>query len=277
VLLDGDRRTDRRYLEIRASSYAARVTELVKRSDHLYRIGGGPVHHAPVHRTRTPGRPVRAMLATPHGVTNFTPRLSPRAEQYEGLRLVFRIPPDPQVVLPSRSRVALISRSVSVSKLTRASEKTGATLLPRTGADGSYSGFRYLRNGGPLGKRKTHALPRLVWPRRCGTVGVRNVGSNGREICAETAVLAELNRFFANELGMIDAIVRRPWLKLVAMPFRIISSGCAIAISSGDTGGVSRVRPCRVQIKIKGPRGPVSCLIHRYSPRRPLSAGLPGR
>jgi hypothetical protein len=33
------------------------------------------------------------MLATPHDVTNFTPRLSPRAEPYEGLRLVFRIGP----------------------------------------------------------------------------------------------------------------------------------------------------------------------------------------
>jgi hypothetical protein len=33
------------------------------------------------------------MLVTPHDVTNFTPRLSPRAEQYEGMRLVFRICP----------------------------------------------------------------------------------------------------------------------------------------------------------------------------------------
>ena len=53
-------------------------------------MGGGPVHYAPAHRARTPGRPVRAMLATPHDVTNFTPRLSSRAEQYEGMRLVFR-------------------------------------------------------------------------------------------------------------------------------------------------------------------------------------------
>jgi hypothetical protein len=30
-------------------------------------------------------------------------------------------------------------------------------------------------------------------------------------------MLAELNRFFANELG-IDAIVSRPWLTRVAMP-----------------------------------------------------------
>ena len=33
------------------------------------------------------------MLATPQDVTKFTPRLSPRAEQYEGTRLVFRIGP----------------------------------------------------------------------------------------------------------------------------------------------------------------------------------------
>jgi hypothetical protein len=33
------------------------------------------------------------MLATPHDVTDFTPCLSPRAEQYEGVRLVFRIRP----------------------------------------------------------------------------------------------------------------------------------------------------------------------------------------
>src|SRR6516165_1542159 len=56
-------------------------------------MGGGPVQHAPAHRARTPGRPVRAMLVTPQEVTKFTPRLSPRAEQYEGTRLVFRIGP----------------------------------------------------------------------------------------------------------------------------------------------------------------------------------------
>jgi hypothetical protein len=55
-----------------------------------------------------------------------------------------------------------------------------------------------------------------VWLRIRGTVEVRNVRSNGREICAEEAVLAELNRFFVNELG-IDAIVRRPWLTHVAV------------------------------------------------------------
>src|SRR6516165_3273325 len=33
------------------------------------------------------------MLVTPQDVTKFTPRLSPRAEQYEGTRLVFRIGP----------------------------------------------------------------------------------------------------------------------------------------------------------------------------------------
>jgi hypothetical protein len=33
------------------------------------------------------------MLVTPHDVTNFTPRLSPRAEQHEGVRPVFRIYP----------------------------------------------------------------------------------------------------------------------------------------------------------------------------------------
>jgi hypothetical protein len=33
------------------------------------------------------------MLVTPHDVMNFTPRLSPRAEQYEGMRRVFRICP----------------------------------------------------------------------------------------------------------------------------------------------------------------------------------------
>ena len=56
-------------------------------------MGGGPVPHAPAHRARTPGRPVRALLVTPQDVTKFTPRLSPRAEQYEGTRLVFRIGP----------------------------------------------------------------------------------------------------------------------------------------------------------------------------------------
>ena len=68
-----------------------------------------------------------------------------------------------------------------------------------------------------IDKPKRHAIPRLVWPRKCDTVEVRNVGSTGREICAEQAVLAELNRFFANELG-INAIVSRPWLTRVAMP-----------------------------------------------------------
>jgi hypothetical protein len=33
------------------------------------------------------------MLVTPQDVTKFTPRLSPRAEQYKGTRLVFRIGP----------------------------------------------------------------------------------------------------------------------------------------------------------------------------------------
>jgi hypothetical protein len=33
------------------------------------------------------------MLVTPQDVTKFTPRLLPRAEQYEGTRLVFRIGP----------------------------------------------------------------------------------------------------------------------------------------------------------------------------------------
>jgi hypothetical protein len=33
------------------------------------------------------------MFVTPHAVTNVTPRLSPRAEQYEDVRLVFRIRP----------------------------------------------------------------------------------------------------------------------------------------------------------------------------------------
>ena len=33
------------------------------------------------------------MLVTPQDVTKFTPRLSPRAEHYEGTRLVFRICP----------------------------------------------------------------------------------------------------------------------------------------------------------------------------------------
>ena len=33
------------------------------------------------------------MLVTPDDVTNSTPRLSPRAEQYKGMRLVFRIGP----------------------------------------------------------------------------------------------------------------------------------------------------------------------------------------
>jgi hypothetical protein len=33
------------------------------------------------------------MLVTPHDVTNSSPRLSPRAEQYDGMRLVFRICP----------------------------------------------------------------------------------------------------------------------------------------------------------------------------------------
>jgi hypothetical protein len=33
------------------------------------------------------------MLATPHDVTNFTPRLSPRAERREGTRLASRICP----------------------------------------------------------------------------------------------------------------------------------------------------------------------------------------
>jgi hypothetical protein len=58
------------------------------------------------------------MLVTPQDVTKFTPRVSPRAEQCEGKRPVFRIGPDPQVAPPSRSKVALISRSVSPIRLT---------------------------------------------------------------------------------------------------------------------------------------------------------------
>ena len=53
------------------------------------------------------------MLVTPQDVTKFTPRLSPRAEQCEGTRLVLRIGPRSSVAPPSRSKVALISRSVS--------------------------------------------------------------------------------------------------------------------------------------------------------------------
>jgi hypothetical protein len=43
-------------------------------------------------------------------------------------------------------------RELDVSEPTGESEKTGATLLPRTGADGSYSAFRYSTKGGPISR-----------------------------------------------------------------------------------------------------------------------------